>query len=414
MAKRLGVGIIGAGFVGRFHIRSWVGVRHADVLGVCSRTQPKAEEGAKLARDLGVGDARAFTSITDMVKDPAIDAIWICAPNHVRIEVMEEIVAAGKGELLGVACEKPLARNVPEARRMLELAHELGVPHGYLENQLFMPSVARGKEILWRRGAAAAGRPYLARSAEEHSGPHEPWFWSGKQQGGGVLNDMMCHSLEAARFLLQEPDTPRSSLRCRTVSCDIASLKWTRREYAQRLKENMGVDYLRAPAEDFARATVTYETEEGHPVVTEATTSWSYVGPGLRLTVEVMGPEYSMQGNSLNNHLNLFFSRNIRGRAGEDLIEKQEAEQGLVPVVTDEESEYGYTDENRHMVSCFLEGRTPLETFEDGLEVTKLLMACYMSAERGERLAWEPEGLDTFVPSVVRETFRPGDALKGR
>jgi len=85
-----------------------------------------------------------------------------------------------------------------------------------------------------------------------------------------------------------------------------------------------------------------------------------------------------------------------------------------VPVVTDEELEYGYTAENRHMVDCFLQGKTPVETFEDGLEVTKLLMACYMSAERGERLAWEPEGLDDFVPAVARETWRPDDALKGR
>ena len=43
MAKRLGIGIVGGGFVGRFHIRSFAGVRDADILGVVSRTQPKAE-----------------------------------------------------------------------------------------------------------------------------------------------------------------------------------------------------------------------------------------------------------------------------------------------------------------------------------------------------------------------------------
>jgi predicted dehydrogenase len=403
MADRLGVGIVGAGFVGRFHVRSWQGVRHSDILGVCSRTEARAREAAQLARDLGVGEAEAFTSVTDMVKDPRIDAVWICVPNYCRVEVMEEIVAAGKGKLKGVACEKPLGRNVAEARRMVELAEELGCPHGYLENQLFMPPVARGKDLLWRRGAAAAGRPYLSRSAEEHGGPHEPWFWSGKQQGGGVLNDMMCHSLEAARFLLCEPGKPRSSMKLKTVNCDIASLKWTRDEYIERLQRDMGVDYRRAPVEDFARATVTYEDEEGRPLITEATTSWSFVGPGLRLSVEVMGPEYSMQGNSLNNHLQVFFSRDVHGKAGEDIVEKQTAEQGLMPVVTDEEGEYGYTDENRHMVACFRSGKTPIETFHDGLEVTKLLMACYMSAEQGRRLDWEPEGLDGFVPEVARE-----------
>jgi predicted dehydrogenase len=121
-----------------------------------------------------------------------------------------------------------------------------------------------------------------------------------------------------------------------------------------------------------------------------------------------------MQGQSLNNHLNVFFSREVKGAAGEDIIEKQTAEQGLMPVVTDEMIEYGYTDENRHMVRCFLDGTRPMETFEDGLEVTRLLMACYMAAERGERLEFPPKGLDAFVPAVVKETFTPADVFKGK
>ncbi len=414
MSERLGVGIIGAGFVGRFHIQSWESVRHADIRGVCSRTMEKAESGAQLARDLGVGDAQAFDDVQAMVLDPAIDAVWICVPNFARLPVMKAIADVAQGNLRGVACEKPLGRDVAEARRMLELAEEAGLSHGYLENQCFMPTIVRGKELMWRRGASATGRPYLARCAEEHGGPHEPWFWRGNEQGGGVLNDMMCHSIEAARFLLQDPDKPRASLQPKTVSCDIASIKWSRDPYIKKLKDEMGVDYSERQSEDFARATVVWQSDEGYPVITEATTSWSYVGPGLRLSVEVMGPEYSMQGTSLNNHLNVFFSREVKGAEGEDIVEKQTAEQGLMPVVTDEATEYGYTGENRHMVECFRTGATPSLTFEDGLEVTKLLMACYMSAERGERLAWEPEGLEDFLPAVARGAYSATDVFEGR
>ncbi|MFN3486003.1 MAG: Gfo/Idh/MocA family protein, partial [Planctomycetota bacterium] len=316
--------------------------------------------------------------------------------------------------LIGVACEKPLARNVAEARRMVERIAKTPVLHGYLENQVFSPSVARGKEIIWRRAVPIAGRPYLARAAEEHGGPHEPWFWKGREQGGGVLNDMMCHSIEAARFLLTDPRKGRDSLKPRAVSAEIATLKWARPEYVKRLKQQMGVDYSRRPSEDFARATVTWEDEEGRPVLTEVTTSWSFMGPGLRLSMEVVGPEYFMQGTSLNNHLQVFFSREVRGKEGEDLVEKQAAEQGLMPVVPEEESEYGYTAENRHMVECFRTGRKPTETFEDGLEVTRLLMACYMSAERGERLAWPPKGLDEYVPAPAREEYAAEDVFKGK
>ncbi|MGD2136200.1 MAG: Gfo/Idh/MocA family oxidoreductase, partial [Gemmatimonadales bacterium] len=237
--KRLGIGMIGGGFVARFHIRSFVGVRDADILGVVGRGGT-AEEAAAIARSLGVGDAKPYDSITDMVADPAIDAIWICAPNFTRVEVMEEIVQAvesGKGELRGVACEKPLGRNAAEARKMRELVQRIGALDGYLENQLFAPGVVRGKQILWQRGATLAGPPYLARAAEEHSGPHMPWFWQGELQGGGVLNDMMCHSVEVARFLLTAPDAPRQSLTPVKVSAHTSVLKWQRPQYAKELAD---------------------------------------------------------------------------------------------------------------------------------------------------------------------------------
>jgi predicted dehydrogenase len=104
----------------------------------------------------------------------------------------------------------------------------------------------------------------------------------------------------------------------------------------------------------------------------------------------------------------------VSGSAGEDMIEKQTAEQGLMPIVVDEEGEYGYTAEDRHMVDRFLAEKTPAETFEDGLEVTKLIMACYLAAERGERLTWPVTGLGEFLPSVSAGTYRARDLFKGK
>jgi predicted dehydrogenase len=415
--RTLGVGFVGSGFITRFHIQSWIGVRDADVLGVWSPKRENAESAAALARSLRVGEARAFGSIEEMVAAPEIDCVWLCGPNHTRVDNMERIVAAIRagGKLVGIACEKPLARNVAEAKRVVELVEEAGVLHAYLEDQLFTPSVARGREILWARAASIAGRPYLARSAEEHGGPHMPWFWQGELQGGGVLNDMMCHSLEVARFLLTKPGAPRSSIRPTKVSAQIASLKWSRPEYARQLRERMGpeVDYAARPSEDFARAIVEYVDEEGNPLVAEATTSWSYVGAGLRLSMELLGPEYSLSVNSLDSGARLFLSRNVKGAEGEDLVEKQNAEQGLMPVVGNEAAEYGYEAENRHFVQCFLDGRQPEESFYDGLEVTELLMTAYMSAERDCAVAFRPPDLDTFVPAVARGTWNPRGAGGG-
>lgn len=409
---RLGIGFIGSGFVARFHIQSLVQVRDCDVIGVWSPTEAHAQSAAELARELGVGEAKAYGSISAMIEDPAIDALWICSPNYVRIETFTEICAAvksGKGTLKGVACEKPLARNVAEAKQVIELIEDAGIPHGYLENQVFSDGVNRGKNILWARGAALTGRPYLARAAEEHSGPHMPWFWQGELQGGGVLNDMMCHSVETARYLLTEPGKPRDSIRPRRITAHIASLKWSQPKYADILKKTMGkeVDYRKKPAEDFASATIEYETQDGQPLIAEVTTSWSYVGAGLRLSFEVLGPEYSMALNTLDAQLQLFFSREVQGESGEDLVEKQNAEIGLMPVVVNEAMEYGYDSENRHMVQKFLRGEKPELTLHDGLEVTRLLMAAYMSAEQGRTVDFPPEGLDDFVPAVARGEWKP-------
>jgi len=120
--RRLGVGFVGSGFNARFHMQALRAVRDADVRGVWSPNEKHAESAAALARSLDIGDAQPFASITDMVADPAIDALWLTGPNHTRVENFEEIVHAlerGRGTLRGVACEKPLARTVAEATHII-------------------------------------------------------------------------------------------------------------------------------------------------------------------------------------------------------------------------------------------------------------------------------------------------------
>jgi predicted dehydrogenase len=407
----LGIGFIGSGFNARFHIQSFGGVRDADVRGVWSPNSKHAAETAELARASDVGEAKAYRSIREMVADPAIDAIWLCGPNHARISNVEEIVAAIKdgATLRGLACEKPLARNVAEAKKVAKLAQSVRLNTGYLENQLFAPDITRGRELIWARGAALTGRPYLARAAEEHSGPHMPWFWQGSLQGGGVLNDMMCHSVEVVRHLLTKPGDARESIRPKRISAHIASLKWTRKQYTKRLAAAMGkaVDYSKHPAEDFARATIEYESNDGERLIGEVTTSWSFVGAGLRLSAELLGPEYSLSWNTLDSSLKLFFSREVKGKAGEDLVEKQNAEIGMMPVIADEAAAYGYTAENRHFVHAFSRGERPMLTFDDGVEVMQILMTAYMSAQSGRTLPFPPRGLDSFVPEVAKGKWKP-------
>src|SRR3989475_6472854 len=410
--ERLGIGFVGSGFNARFHIQSLTSVREIDVRGVWSPNEKNAASSAALARELDVGEARPYKSIRDMVADPAINALWLCGPNHARLANIKEIVDAvktGAGTLRGLACEKPLARNVAEAKQVVELVKSVGLSTGYLENQLFAPDITRGRELIWARGASLTGRPYLARAAEEHSGPHMPWFWQGSLQGGGVLNDMMCHSVDVVRHLLTKPGSPRSSIKPVRISALIASLKWSRPEYAKQLQQRMGkeVDYTKRPSEDFASVMIEFATDDGATVLGEATTSWSFVGAGLRLSAELLGPEYSMTWNSLDSPLRLFFSREVKGQSGEDLVEKQNAEMGLMPVISGEAAVYGYEAEDRHFVRVFLGREQPQVTFDDGVDVVKLLMTAYMSAEQGKTLEFPPKGLEAFVPAVAKGTWKP-------
>ena len=123
--------------------------------------------------------------------------------------------------------------------------------------------------------------------------------------------------------------------------------------------------------------------------------------------MELFGPEYSMFVNTLDPDLKVFFSREVAGSAGEDLVEKQNAESGGMPVVSNEAEVYGYTAENRHMVESFLAGKRPDENFDDGLNVTELLMTAYMSAEQGKTISFPPSDLDTYVPSVAKGEWNP-------
>ena len=402
----LRIGFVGAGFIARFHLVSLVGVRRARVAGIYAPTPAHRDALAAEANARDLGPCRSFPSLDAMLESGEIDAIWLLNPNYARRESMRAIHAARKAGRTGVfaiACEKPLARTLVEAREMLALAEDAGLLHGYLENQVFSTAVQRGHDIIWRRAVPATGRPYIARAAEEHSGPHEPWFWQGEKQGGGVLSDMMCHSVEVGRYLLTAPNEPRSALRPISASASVATLKWSRQTYIDRLRNTMGVDYAARPAEDFARGLITLEDPDGNPAMIEATTSWAYVGPGLRITLELLGPEYAMEFSSLNTGLKIFLSRAVTGSSGEDLVEKQNAEQGLMPVLEDEAGAYGYVGENRHMVDAFRHRRMPSESFEDGVAVVEMLMALYRSAELGRVVELPDPALETYVPAAARQ-----------
>jgi len=402
----LKVGMIGAGFVARFHAQALMQVRGMDIAGVTSRTTQKAKAFSKMARENGLGEAVVYPSIGEMANH--VDAIAIYAPNFARVEMVEQIVDAVKrgAELKGVICEKPLARNVKEARRLVELVEGAGLKTAYFENQIFMKPIQAQLAQLEPQ-QRTMGPLALTRSAEEHGGPHEPWFWDPTKQGGGVLCDMGCHSIAVGWYALTPVGKPPTFLEPISVSADCALLKWGLPQWREKLLNERGVDYAKTPAEDFATGMVTYRNPEtGQIVKAQFTDSWMFEKQGLRLFMDGMGPGYAFEINTLSSSLQVFIG-DVAAEAvadAETALEKATASRGLLAVQYNEADLYGYTDENEDAAKAFLAGKDGFLPWSYGLEVTKLVMAAYMSAERQKTIdlidpAVQKE-LETFVPLI--------------
>ncbi|MCL6502020.1 MAG: Gfo/Idh/MocA family oxidoreductase [Pirellulales bacterium] len=397
-------GIVGGGFVSAFHLRALRQVRGVEVAGLVSRRRP--ESLAATVRQLGLGEGRIYSSLGEMV--PHVDVVAIFAPNFARVEMVEELAEAVRrgAPLRGVICEKPLARNLPEARRMLAAVKPLGIPTAYFENQIFMKSVQAARAQL-EPVMAAMGPPLLTRSGEEHAGPHAAWFWDPLRQGGGVLSDMGCHCLAVGWHALTPPGKPPLFLQPVSVSADVALLKWGQPRWREQLQQTYGVDYSRTPAEDYATGIVTYcNPDTGARVKSQFSVSWMFDKQGLRLALEVLGAGYAFEANTLRSPLEVFVGDAAAAgvRDTEAALEKSQASRGLLAVQPNEADLYGYTDEQADAAEAFATGRPALLDWDYGLEIVRLTMAAYMSAERRATVdltdpATQRE-LETFVPLI--------------
>lgn len=380
------LGFIGAGFIAKFQAKAMHQIRGVDLAGV--HALKGAEELAALARHNGLGDCKVYGSILELCKN--VDAVTIFAPNFARVQIMQGIVDAVQqgAALKGIICEKPLGRTVAEAQQLVDLAKQCGKPTAYFENQIHMKGIRAQREQLAPQ-QAAMGPLALARSAEEHAGPHEGWFWDPTRQGGGVLSDMGCHSIACGWFVLTPLGKPVTFLQPVSVTAVTSLLKWGLPKYRKQLLDRMGVDYAKTPAEDFCTGMVTFKNPEtGQLSQAQFTNSWMYDKQGLRLTMDGLGPGYAFEMNSLKSPLEIFIGDEAAESAAdaESALEKSTATRGLLAVEPNEADLYGYVDEIEDAVARFKQGMNGFLDFDYGFEITKLCQAAYMSAERGKTI----------------------------
>jgi predicted dehydrogenase len=128
--------IAGTGFIGRVHARA-LRLAGVELVGVAASSPASA---AAAAAELGAD--RAFDSADELVRDPDVDVVHICTPNHLHVPLAEAALAAGKH----VICEKPLATDAAGAQRLAELAAasrlQAAVPFVYR----YYPTVREARE----------------------------------------------------------------------------------------------------------------------------------------------------------------------------------------------------------------------------------------------------------------------------
>lgn len=398
------LGMIGAGFLGKFSALALKQVRGVEFAGQVKRRGSEAL--VQFARGNNLGPATIYDSVAELAKH--VDVLAIYSPNYTRIAIMEEIAQAVKAgaELKGLICEKPLGRNFAEARRLVELAKETGLPTAYFENQLHMkPIQAQLKQL--EPVQRAMGPLSLTRSSEEHGGPHAAWFWDPRQQGGGVLSDMGCHSIAVGWYSLTPVGKEITFLKPQSVTAEAALLKWGVPKWRDQLRERFGIDYGKTPAEDFATGIITYlNPETGQRVKSQFTNSWMFEKQGLRLLMDGMGPGYAFEINTLISALTIFVgdvaAETIADQ--EAALEKATASRGLLSVQYNEADLYGYTDEMEDALAAFSAGKDAFLPWSYGLEITRLVMAAYMAAEKKKTIDLSDpkvsKELETYIPAI--------------
>jgi predicted dehydrogenase len=194
--------IIGCGRISQLHAMGYTGLTNASVVAVC-------DTDARLARGNGQawGAARVYTDYRKVLEDDDINLVELVVPHHLHADMAVEACRAGKH----VSVQKPMARTLEEADRMIAAARTAGVVLRVYENFVFYPPIVRACEMIQ---AGEIGAPQMIRlhynSGRRDSAwdvPLRSWLWrfDEKKCGGGpIVFDHGYHLFSVARFLMGE------------------------------------------------------------------------------------------------------------------------------------------------------------------------------------------------------------------
>ena len=211
--KPINIALIGYGGIGRVHAMAYRSIQFhyalpanmINLVGVATTREETAKAAAaEIGCDFYTDDYREILARDD------VDVVDICTPNNVHEEIVIAAAQAGKH----IYCEKPLAMNVDEGRRMADAVETAGVKAQLTFNFRFSPAVERAKQLM---DEGFVGRVFSFRGRYHRSSyisADKPLSWRLRKDvtGGGALYDLGSHILDLLYHLLGEFDSVQATL----------------------------------------------------------------------------------------------------------------------------------------------------------------------------------------------------------
>jgi predicted dehydrogenase len=390
MGKHLGIGIIGTGFAANFHLASYRKLygQTFEIAGICGRNQGAV---ASLADKFAI--PRRFESIDAMLRDPAIDAVDICLPNHMHMPVILQAAAHGKH----IICEKPLGGYfgpkdaddawsahgssrqvmlesiVQQVSALREAIDRAGVTFCYGENWVYAPPVVKVGRLM----AASDSTILRIEGEESHSGSHSRYALRWRTAGGGSLLRLCVHPIGAALHLKYQEGRRRTGkpIRPRSVLAQVANLTQIE-SFQKEPRKHVTVGW--EDVEDWAHIIVTFDDDS----VAQLTSTDTRLG-GIRNYLTAHGSRAVATANINPNTMCQAYTPDGSYFESEYLVEKIETKEGWSFPAPDEDAVTGYPEELRDFVGAIAQGRLPNSDLMLATDVLLVVYAGYLSAERG-------------------------------
>lgn len=383
--QKVGIGMVGAGFVADLHAESFKRVAGHDVQIVAVAAPPTRRAAFAERHQI----PRVYDDLEQLIADDEVDVIDICTPPALHVDMVAKVLAAGKH----VICEKPLTGffDVPddgadtvdrhqmytsvmaEMDQLREVIEASNLVFGYAENYVYAPSVQKSRELLEKTGS----RITMMIGEESHNGSHAEYSRRWKDSGGGALIRQGCHPLSAMLYLKQvEARTAGRDVAVESVIADTTAITPTLSEDQRRFLQARPVD-----VEDIANVILAFD--DGTRGVVTATDT--IVG-GVRNSVQVFTTDsVHLCQISQSDSMRLYHSD---PESVEDvyITEKIDHKGGWQFVLLDELLARGYIGEMQDFIDCVVHGGTPQADFDLAYTSMQAIYAAYEAAATDQRV----------------------------